>query len=193
MTRGKITIAVILLVTLFFSVAAMWELLTLRAANAPITDLAQYQTILAQLRKPNALSAGMNMLAYFPPAIPGDAQNPRMFYRPQYWQSGTVLQLRYQLPPDQIAAIQAQVSPIARQTTQGSTDEFSEVNSHHGLPTADFSVTDKPGAALPDDFSVYVVDAGSRPPPVEPWGSGYCYGVAISPQRSEVIYWLEDW
>ncbi len=154
-----------------------------------VTNPAQFQTILGSLGQ-NVSPGAAKGLAYFPTAIPAAATNPRFYYLPHFLQGGTRLQLRYGLPHARIQSLAGQYAAISKQTTQGSAHTFAAVHGQQGLPTAEFrNAANTQFAALPTDFAVYVLDASGFPS----FNHGYSYGAAISLQRDEVIYWLEDW
>jgi hypothetical protein len=170
----------------------VWAMLAFRAAVQEVTDPGQYQSIVGSLGQ-NLSPGAAKGLMYFPATTPASAIHVRFYYLPHFLQGGTRLQLRYGLPHSQIQSLTDQYEAISKQTTQGSEDIFDEVNAHKGLPTAEFRNDDNTKfAPLLPDFTVYVIDAvnGYSSTAID---NGYSYGAAVSLQRDEVIYWLEDW
>jgi hypothetical protein len=194
MTRRAVSIlvAATALPTLIVAGGLTWATLAFHAATREVTDPAQYQLIVSQLRQ-NLSPGAAKGLTHFPALIPASAVNPRFYYLPHFLQGGTRFQVRYGLPHKQIEALATHYKTISQQTTQGSVGAFAAVHGQKGLPTANFrNDINTQFGPLPTDFTVYVIDAiaGYSPTDID---RGYSYGTAVSLQRNEVIYWLEDW
>jgi hypothetical protein len=196
-TRRRATkraLLVVLVVAVSFFVAG-WILRWLVSPYmTDITDPARYQSLLADFGypTPKSTSAAVPTIAHFPSTIPPTASTVRLYYRPHFMMGGTQLQLRFNLPAGQLAAIESAAQPLAKETHTGG-EMFDAINNRTGnLPSAEFRNSANNGfAPLPPDFQVYVLDAKDLTPGT--WNHGYSRGVAVSQKRSEVIYWLEDW
>jgi hypothetical protein len=139
---------------------------------------AKYESVLTKLKKSGELGPAGKALDYFPAKIPPMERNPRFYYRPHYGEAGYELQLRYALPHEEITKLIAEISPIAKQTALGSATN-SNIN-FRDFQNRGFGV-------LPADFRLYFLDVKESPPEL-----AYSYGVAISEERNEVVYWLQD-
>jgi len=155
----------------------LWFLHSFSAATTDVTNPARYAQILAQLH--SQVDDPAITLAHFPPAIPPGANNVRFFYRPHFLQGGTILQLRCRLPATQVNQIAAATTAATRPTTQRA--DYGPVNFRDAANTG--------WADLPPDFQIYIL--GSK---MDQFGAEwkYQYGIAISLQSNEVIYWLEN-
>jgi hypothetical protein len=147
-----------------------------------ITDISRYQEVRASF-------GGSPLANHFPEVIPPQATNVQITYVPGLFQGGTVFQLRLTLSPQRIADLQLQYEELA-----------THIFSSDYEPT---SLNDVPIPILrsrpesPDDaqgeFQFLIIDAHPQGDPDFPWNHGYSYGVALSTNTSEIVYWTEDW
>lgn len=163
-----------------------------KSKTADVTDPRRYAEILSELGYPKPRQLDIPTIAHFPPTIPAFATRVRLFYRPHYLQGPTQLQLRFQLPPAEVAAILPVVQPAAKEVHAGGSST-SAMNAGAGtVPSAAFRNAANTGYdldGLSADFQVFILDAATT----SAWNHGYTYGVALSQKSGEVIYWLEDW
>ena len=145
-------------------------------STTPILDVNQYETILK--------SYDPKLTRHFPPHVPGSAMQVQFYYLPAFLQGGSYLQLRCKLPSEEINALLDRYRPIAKQI--GSNNEIAASD---GIPLTSFHGEPQ----LPEDFQILIL--GGEPYKTNPadWNHGYTYGLAISTQRQEVIYYADYW
>lgn len=107
---------------------------------------------------------GPEVIAHFPSHIPETATEVALYYMPRVLQGGSRFRLSYKLPSSELETIVEQYRPIAHQIKDG-----------------------RRSSNIPEDFEVFYLDDSDSPN----W-NGYAYGVAISMERQEIIYWAED-
>ncbi|MGE5608321.1 MAG: hypothetical protein ACM359_03625 [Bacillota bacterium] len=191
--RWPLSAALVALLLLLLAARIAYVFYGSSSASADVTDPGRYQAILNDLGYPTPTKLNVPTIACFPPAIPAAATNVRFFFRPSFFQGGTQLQLRMNLPAEEIAAVLGRIEPYAKDIQAGGA-KWDAANARHGLPSACFRDSSNTGFAvegLPADFKVFVLGAKDSSPPS--WNHGYSYGVAIRDKSNEVIYWLEDW
>jgi hypothetical protein len=157
----------------------------------PVSDISRYRELLSTFET-DAL-----MVKHFPPEIPSDAQNTRLYFVPGFLQGGTIFQLRMQLPPKKIENIQAQFRKTAKlkyipdSNNNSLKAETSPqgvlINHEYIFHTGELS--DQP---FPKNYEILVLEDTSGAPKYE-WKHSTAYGVAIDSSMSEVVYWAEAW
>jgi len=136
-------------------------------------------------------SVGPN--SHFPKRIPAHARGVRFSYWPGPLQASSHLQLRMQLPPDEIAAI------VARARQQGVMEYRGGEQAPDGSPTTGFFTKDGArGLRHPDHVpfpSSYLILQFGEPTEREPgaWNHGAIGGIAVDKDAGEVVYWAEAW
>jgi hypothetical protein len=170
-------LATAVLALILMAVAVIWFAHEFSMSVAEVTDSSRYPQILNKLR--SEVSNPTVTLANFPPTIPPNATNVRFFYRPQFLQGDTELQLRITLPATQVNQIAAATTAATRPTTMPSISGL--VNFRDATNTG--------WAELPPDFQNFVLGTRTQPNEAE---MEYAYGIAVSQTRNEVIYWLEN-
>ena len=148
-----------------------------------ITDLREYQKILEAWSK-----AGITK--EFPSAVPASALKVRMSCLAPFLQGGGHFQLRLKLPPEEIDAIDKKYSSSAIQVYRGKT-----INERYNQPIpspSDFTNGKSDGHFHPS-FNLYILMALDQGGKDYAWNHGKSYGIAVSRERSEVIYWCESW
>jgi hypothetical protein len=159
-------------------------------ALKPVTDSSQYEESLAKFE-------GSLTVKHFPPKIPADAKNVRLYYLPGFLQGATLLELRMKLPPDKIKTIEAEfLKQAKRKYIPGAKDNSpTEEDSPTGLKV-EYSYRSHIGSLngknFPSNYKILVLE-DTRGAPKYDWNHSDVYGVAIDPANSEVVYWLEDW
>lgn len=143
----------------------------------PVINLDQYERIL------NHKSA---LTAHFPEHIPPDAVEVHFYYLPAFMQGGSELLLRYRTSSSYPDALLRKYSSAAIEVINGPASKSQSTSFPHALTGWINSVGYD---VLPDDFQVLILGT-SRP---EDWNHGYSYGLAVSHQRQEVLYWAETW
>lgn len=134
--------------------------------------------------------AGAGLVEHFPVAIPANAKRVRFFAAPKIMQGGAYIQLRMQLPAEEIRQIEARCREATTRAAVASGDGKREKN---GPPppeflTGDYSNKSQP---FPERFTVYVLRATDRSGGT--WNHGSMCGAAVSGADGEVVYWAEYW
>jgi hypothetical protein len=108
------------------------------------------------------------------------------------FQGGALLKLHCELPAPQVDAVLQEYLPAAREIRNG-TGDILEPSSELGyVPAVSFFYEENfQVVPVPQDFLVLILDAE----PHEPgnWNHGYIYGLAVSTERQQVIYWMKRW
>jgi hypothetical protein len=154
-------------------------------AIGQITDITRYTEIRKEM-------GDSELARHFPTSIPENAQNVKFEYTPGFLQGGETFQLRMKLPDDEI-------DNLYKEFRHESTHIFigGETNDHAnapgGIPTTFFYTGDTEYQSFPDDYEIMVLNAKPEGTPKFQWNHGFSYGVAISQQKSEIVYWSEYW
>jgi hypothetical protein len=133
------------------------------------------------------------LVAHFPNPLPATASNIKLSAFPGFLQGGAWFQVRLTLPAAEVSKVYGDASKIAKDFYDGGTQFTSVTSKTNGLPGTYFHTSDnEKHVEFPADYRIFVFvaqDAGGNPP----WQSGTSYGVVISKQRNEVIYYAENW
>ncbi len=148
-------------------------------------DVSTYPAIRAQLGDHPAIR-------HFPQTIPSDATDVHFYFRPDFLQGGTSLQLRLTLPREQIDQLYSQFKDQAIRQYFGG-DANTHVNLPNGVPTTFFFTSGSETRSFPETYEILVLGAESRGDPDFTWNHGTTYGVAIDVSASVIVFWLEDW
>jgi hypothetical protein len=164
--------------------AALWDV-----ATAEVTDVARYEDTLEYLDYPDS-----KLVAHFPAHILENATETRFYYLPKFLQGAMYLQLRCKLPISEVDSIFQQYFEVARQIQNSNGDVVQVRDDDDRLPTPLFRNEENDSfAPLPESYSVIILDAEPVQTDPDNWNHGYSYGVAVSVERHEVIYWSEYW
>ena len=156
----------------------------LAGATAEIQDAARYEEILASYPE--------SWVAHFPSSVPAEATQVTFYYLPAFLQGGSYLQLRCTLPPSVLDDVLGRYRPIAKQVENGAGEIIEDVDIQGDLPTPLFRNGENTGFdSLPQHFLILILDGEPYKP--EDWNHGYTYGVAVSTQGREAIFWVEYW
>ncbi len=149
------------------------------ASMMPMRDVNQYEAI---VHEAIVHGYGHELTEHFPPHIPSNAREVKFYYEPGFLQGGSLLQLRCKLPADEIATLRDRYLPLAKRVYSGS-----------AIPITSFYNEKQIPGDLPQDFQILIL--GGKPYKTNPvdWNHGYTYGLAISTQRQEVIYYADEW
>jgi hypothetical protein len=187
----------ILQISAGLSIAAMialgiWWNIDFNNALKPVTDIAQYPTILHKSWQDSPL------VQHFPQTIPAAAQNVKIYYQPGFLQGGSVLQLQMTLPPAKIAEIQTQLRKVAqRKYIPGANDNSpTQETTADGKMSISFEYKFYLGQAgtqnFPQSYEILVL-SDTRGAPTYNWKHSQMHGVAIDTATSEIVYWAESW
>jgi hypothetical protein len=154
-----------------------------------VTEVSKYE----QIR--HKLSHDPTLIAHFPQAIPGAAEDVHLSYFPGCLQGGAWFQIRMTLPEDRISQLLQQFDVRQIKSFQGG-GWRDHANAEGGMPTTSLRTSDSDSRVssgndvqgdFPQDFVVMVLDASGN------CNHGESYGVAISKAKNQIVYWAEDW
>jgi hypothetical protein len=178
------------IVALVFAVFLNFGAGLIVGATTPVRDIARYEETL----KDYGEYFGEELVAHFPSHIPDNATRVTFYYLPSFLQGGSLLRLRCRLPSSQIDAVLHEYVPNAKQI-QTSTGSILESSTRlDPIPVSRtwiLSEEDSEMAHEPEGFLLLIL--GGEPYQPEDWNHGETYGVAVSTERQEVIYWSEFW
>jgi hypothetical protein len=135
-----------------------------------------------------------SLTVHFPPSIPSNAKHVFLRADGKPLLSTAVLELSYQVSPEDLRRIEAEFSSKTKRVLKG-TSGWTEPRdpADTKTPPIAFYTRDWPhGADLPSEYRVYVIH-------YEGWGytraysKGNSYGIAVSAKRNQVIYWATEW
>lgn len=155
------------------------------AATTPITDAAEYLEVRDQI-------GDAELIRHFPTTVPDHATNVKFVYFGGFMQGGAYIQLRLQLPQDEIVKLSEEYHARAKYKFAGG-DRIEHENAPNGVPTTYFHAGESDDRSFPNNYQILVLDAQPGGTPDFEWNHGYSYGVVISMESSEIIYWAEDW
>ena len=150
-----------------------------------ISDPKEYPAIMNEVGNENSLS-------HFPPDIPKGSDFVRFHYQPNILQGGNVLQLRVRLSQEKVQFIRAKHIIDALQVIpQGEKQQYKKASSDFCFPN--FYTSDTNHRDWPESYEILILGSESLGSEDFPWNHGVCFGVSISTNKSEIIYWYEDW
>ncbi|MEZ6102171.1 MAG: hypothetical protein R3E01_36715 [Pirellulaceae bacterium] len=134
------------------------------------------------------------LVARFPTDTPEDKSDPVFSYYPGFLQGGAHIQLRVRLSPETIVNLVDELKTQTKHAYKGG-GFFTHYNEdqEHNLPTASYHTQrdDVDANEFPGHFTLYVLDADDRAS--GSWNHGSTFGIAISEETNEAIYWAENW
>ncbi len=175
----------ITLVVSFFVVFLNLSAGAFLASTTTITDVSQYDEIRQQM-------GDSELTQHFPSSIPENASDVKFEYLPKFLQGGAHIQLRLQLPQNEIADLLKEYRSKAKFNFVGG-DRYEHSNEPSGVPTTYFHTSGIDDRSFPDTYEIFVLNAQPGGTPDFQWNHGYSYGVVISLEKSEIIYWAEYW
>lgn len=177
-----------LLITLLTGVSAFYMNIGaafIVSATTPITEVPRYTEIRQEM-------GDSELTRHFPLSIPENAENVRFEYLPKFLQGGSHFQLRMRLPQAEVSDLLTKFRSQAKYKFYGG-DTNDHANLAGGVPTTFFFTNDTDDYSFPDDYEILVLNAEPGGTPDFQWNHGYSYGVVISLNKSEIIYWAEYW
>ena len=143
-----------------------------KKATTFVYDVTKYESILKEWKE-----FAPDMVNHFPEAIPPDAQNTEFYFQPGFLQMGSRIELRYKSTPGNIKSLYEQFSKLKTHANQG---EILLVHFVTGRNNADIIELGEDWVAMhfeecPDNLREHTKE----------------YGVMISREKNEIIYWAE--
>lgn len=179
--------ATVILFILFDIALMLWQL-------TPISAVSKYENVkrLRWHRK--------DLVEHFPETIPSGARDPRFYYRAGFLQGGASIELRLQLSAESVEEVYATYMLLAKSIFNGANKLPSGSNNPGILPKWRFftfppeqNETAGVPTLLPQDFENMLLSSYPYKSKPTDWNHGESSGIAISKERSEIIYWAEDW
>ena len=125
---------------------------------------------------------------------PRENSDPVFSYFPGFLQGGAHIQLRVSLATDDIVTLASELKTKTEHAYKGG-DLFTHYNKDKdkNLPTAMYRTQrdDVLAYEFPKHFTVYVLGADNSTSPS--WNHGSTFGIALSEETNEAIYWAENW
>lgn len=132
------------------------------------------------------------LVAHFPNPLPPAATNVKLSFVPSFLQGGASFQVRFSLPASDISKLYDDATMTAKDFYDGGGFFKSTGAKTGGLPGTSFLTSDtEKESDFPADYRIFVFAAQSFGD--NSWNHGKSYGVVISKQRNEVIYFAENW
>ncbi len=173
----------------FFVILILNSVIGFGYSAKPETNVADYKDALERLGYPKR-----EWLSHFPPNIPTNAENANFYWSKGFLQASMFIQLRLTLPKSEIESILKKSQarkvkfPNDRKVFQQDKLPFMPLGAGESEILVEW----------PEDFEIIVFQYG-KPGyykeegygTQEYWDKTYNYGIAVSKQRNEVIYWSE--
>lgn len=179
--------ATVVLFILFDIALMFWQL-------TPISAVSKYENVkrLRWHRK--------DLVKHFPETIPSVARDPRFYYHAGFLQGGASIELRMQLPAESVEEVYATYVRQAKSIFDGARKLPSDSSNPNVLPKWRFFTfppeqdeTPNVPPLLPRDFEIMLLSSYPYKSNPTEWNHGESSGISISRERSEIIYWAEDW
>lgn len=148
------------------------------------TDPAKYSSLLTRWKQ-------TGLVAHFPDPLPAASTNTKLSAFPGFLQGGAWFQIRFTLPPEEVAKIHDLATDTAKDVYDGGDFSGSFTAKKGGLAGTNFYTADTQRMDFPEDYRIFVFAATSTGG--DTWNHGRSHGVVVSKQRNEVIYYAERW
>lgn len=145
----------------------------------PVTDTHDYQHLLTLYGYPHRSD-----MAHFPSEIPAGANDVILEDIPGFVQGASHFSLMYKTDSNEINGIYARYGSGANSVLKNNVTSYD-------LGVTGILHEEIERDAVISDFDFFILD--SQPSQPGDWNHGYTYGIAVSRQRLEVIYWSEAW
>jgi hypothetical protein len=155
---------------------------SLAAASSPLRS--NEPTLYAMVRN-HLWSCEGDALSFIPRHFPPEAENAQFYYRPALFQGSAELQLRCAMPESAIRKLEARFGEAGRLYEEKRRAERGD----EPPLRQDFHLHnhDESGTRYSEDYRIIRLHESGY------WNHGLLCGVAISTQRHEIVYWVEDW
>lgn len=154
--------------------------MAIMASIDTVTDLNSYHRVLKLKDYENN-----ELIKHFPSKIPSNAKDAIFNYQPGFLQGGEEYRLKFTTDVNTIESYTKELSQRAKWIGKSSNRE-AEINGVEMVSFDSFGYN-----KLPLDFTIYLII--SEPYKPFDWNHGELSLVAVSKQRSEIIFFAEDW
>ena len=183
---GFITAGVLLtLIASIFSISMNLVGGAILAVTTPVTDVKKYYEIHEEI-------GDSELISHFPLPIPENATSIKFDYLPKFLQGGSHIQLKFNLPQPEINELLIEYRANAKYIFIGG-DRSDHLNEDGGVPTTYFYTSETDDTSFPNNYEILVLNAEPGGTSGFQWNHGYSYGVVISLEKTEIIYWAEYW
>jgi len=124
------------------------------------------------------------LVDHFPRTLPPSASNVSLAEFPGFLQGSGYFQLRMTLPPQEVEAILTRTKSAAVRRCPTQCTVYIEDPEYWEVPR--LAAGNEKEMKFPPDFVVYALETDGE------WNHPTGKGIAISPTRSEVVYWADD-
>lgn len=168
--------------TLLLGIAMFFVLILfgIDTATTVTTDPGKYEKALKITGYPNS-----PLTRYFPDELPEHADHISFYYNPAFLQGQENLSLKFESDP---ASLQDYLNLFSPDTIW-SGKPSDRAGEDYGIYPGTFSVAGY--EELPDDFTVYLTYSKSYKP--NDWNHGALSLIAVSLEKSEIIFLSQDW
>lgn len=173
-------ITVILSFLLGFGSLFAFIFLAFDAATTVTKDIGKYERVLNLKGYPKN-----SLIKYFPDKIPDNVKNVVFRYNPAFLQGGENFGLKFE---EDLASIKSYIDEFSQKAKWVGKASDSEAEKN-GISSGKFNTLGY--MKLPDDFTIYLID--SKPYEPNNWNHGKLTLIAISEQKSEIIFLAENW
>ena len=142
-----------------------------KKASTPVYDIAKYESILKEWK-----GFAPDIVNHFPEVIPPDAQNTEFYFRPGFLQSDSRIELQYRTMPENIENLYDEFSKLKTESSHGG------MLIHFPIDGGEADIIE-----LGEDWEIMHFEADSQNLPEH----SKEYGVMISREKNEIIYWAE--
>jgi len=156
-----------------------------------VTDSDQYTKVLSQWEQGNL----KHLVQHFPRDIGRKAKIISFSSQQAFMQGGAYIQVRLKYDAKKIEQVYEIYKAQSVSTFVGGSSSEHR-NTKDGMPTTNFYTnTQESDNSFPHDYEILSFDklVLSKDSSGGYWNHGDTHGVAISKNRSEVIYWAESW
>ncbi len=175
-------VAVILVVVSVVCSLALLLVISVRASTQAVTDVEQYERILALSDSRDGL-----MRRSFPAAVPADAEDVSFLYQPALGQGGESAVLSYQASEETIQAYEKYFDGTAVWVGRESDPQADD----YGIFDGTLSGLGSDEEELSGDFMLYVMV--SRPAQPDDWNHGKRNIVAIDREHLKIVFMADSW
>lgn len=151
-------------------------------AVAVVTDAGSYERVIK-------LSCFQHdLIADFPDKLPKDAEDAKLYYSPfAIGQGGQEIAVGFRASTD---TIDGYLNRFSQEASWIGT-ESDAAATRHGVYSGEFSCLEGSVSGLTEDFKVYVISG--KPYRSGDWNHGEISLVAISEEKSEILFWASNW
>ena len=175
------------ILALVAAIGLAWFAQSFRKALLPNESLDRYQEVLADWE-------ASGLVDHFPSSVPTTAGNVKFSSFPGFLQGGAHVQLRMELPRDEVNRIYKLATKTALQHQDGGNSMILVSERDDELPSTWPRTFAEGRSEFPADYRIFIYHAEPYGTGSEfEWNHGSSKGLVVSLKRSEVLYYAESW